>query len=714
MSIFDSWLQSKEYESTYRPTMLYRVDFFAAGNTAYFTSANNLVNTDLAAGVTWNDGHVYLSRVKNQNIGQLQMAGGLGTDIFGSISIQLIDPKGDIFANERSLGFQGGTLTATFALYDPMSNLFSPDSKVIFQGMLDAAEWDGSITTLTATSTYSLVKSVAPPMPVQRRCPFSTSFPATFSQRLDGAFNALSPYWNCGYSPDVTGGVGTTLNQQNGSSYESCSGSLSDCKTRGMYDKDSQGRLTRRFGGIQYTPPATWKGKSYTQGKTITGVNCVNEAKWSQYVPITYGTSWVTAVCANVWGDANSTVQENICGYTGYGAANDAQWADLFPLVVVNGLLTPNSSRTSDVLFRWYGRADGNRTGFINTVADPIDGDPYGSMLMIQTVVYQQIANSNAPLDVRVLVPTRAIPVYSAPGAWSGQRTDLLAWVIYDIIRIARPDLYARIDVRSVINYAGICGANINYRKSDGSTGAHRRYGCSLTIDKATSVAQVIEGLKIAGKLLIVPSSVLGTGLKFLCKQGLADQQPSPMPGSNDNTPHTSTWQGGGTSVGYVAYAFDDSNIISARSMSDKAASTPCLFTAAIQDEDNDYIQDTVTVADNECFNRIQMKNTAAINGIGFPNYDQAYRVIKTKMAETYRGNPTGLPAGTIRWAIQSTFRGASVNLGDIVSFSSTRMNQPWQLFRVEGIAPTPDFASAMYVLRWHSDLWYTDAYGQQ
>ena len=167
-----------------------------------------------------------------------------------------------------------------------------------------------------------------------------------------------------------------------------------------------------------------------------------------------------------------------------------------------------------------------------------------------------------------------------------------------------------------------------------------------------------MESLKLAGKLLIVPNAA-GTALQFLCKQTLADEQPAPIPGSNNNTPFASVNYAGSAANGYIAYDFNDSNTMANPQLSqDSIANTPVIWRASIQDEDNFWIPDTVTVADIDLYNITQQKNTATLAAVGFPNYDQAYRAIRTKQSETYMGNPTGNKNGTWRWSIQSTFRG--------------------------------------------------------
>ena len=59
-----------------------------------------------------------------------------------------------------------------------------------------------------------------------------------------------SPFFRCGYSPDQDGGCGN--NNDNSGPFTSCDYSRASCVERGMFDHDSSGRETRRFGGVEF------------------------------------------------------------------------------------------------------------------------------------------------------------------------------------------------------------------------------------------------------------------------------------------------------------------------------------------------------------------------------------------------------------------------------------------------------------------------------
>lgn len=712
MSISDSWLYSKDYEQSYRPTLFFTVQF-VGGQEIYLTGANDLHAAGQYAGVTGPGGNAYGSVVINQQIGSLQSTSTQGIDAFGSISISVADADSRMWDYEAAFGFQGATLTATLMLFDPETGLTTPDSKVIFSGMCDPAQRNAQNQqlTITAVSNYALTKQLLPPMPISKNCPFA--FPTTYAQRLDGANNPFSIYYNCGYSPDVSGGVGNFIN---GAPATSCNYTRATCTSYGLFG-------VGRFGGVEWTPPATWKGRSYTAGHTLQGVNNVNAQKWTQYVPLTFGTTTVNAICGTGVGDPNFTSGEYIVGYGGGGGFNTPA-NDIYTVgvqrVVANGLLVPRYDQTSDLLFRWYIQSTGDRAGNANrnAIYDG-QGDPYGSMLVINPTVYQQVQASSTNMSVQVLVGPRAIATWSHDGIneFDFVRTSNTAWIVYEILRLARPDLYPLIDLQSVLNYSYICDGGVMYRSlQTGQMLQHARYKTSLTISQPVAASTIIEGLKIAGKLMIGRTQD-GTKIKFVCKQTLADQQSTPIIGSNDrDTQYASVHADGSGGYGHAAYVFDESTYLknSVRIMQDTVANTPTVLQATIQDEEDDYSPQTVTIADPNAYARIQQKTASTINAIGLANYDQAYRALKTRQAELFYGNPRGDSGGTWRIQLRSTHRVAHLNLGDLVLFSNKQLSIGPQWFRVEGILPAADFAQSDIVMRWHSDGNYLDSFGQQ
>src|SRR5207247_2390798 len=84
---------------------------------------------------------------------------------------------------------------------------FSTDSIVWkFLAGTPAITADGITLELTSLLNFQRIK--VPNVPVSRRCPWA--FPSTAAQRVAAANDPTSIYYQCGYSPDISGGVGNT------------------------------------------------------------------------------------------------------------------------------------------------------------------------------------------------------------------------------------------------------------------------------------------------------------------------------------------------------------------------------------------------------------------------------------------------------------------------------------------------------------------------
>lgn len=704
MSIFDGILYVKDYEQSYKPTILYSFTF-TNGVTLNLSDAADLRGG--APNAINYYGVQYDALLVRQRIQAIQATSQIGTDTFGSIGIDLADPSGTYIRYEHAFGYAGAIVTAKLVLYDPQTGICTPDNYFVFAGICDPATWANNALSVTARSIYDLTRQTLPYMPIQRQCP--KNFPATYSQRLDGAGNPFSIYYDCGYSPDIPGGVGNA-------GFTNCSYTRAACEARGMFSTDSQGRNTSRFGGDEWIPPATWKSKSYTQAKTIIGINNANPGKWGQWFPLSFGTAWISPVTMNGVGDANYTSGELAVGYGDFNLPDGAIYGTGVQKVVVNGSAVPQYNQTSDLLFRWYASGTGTRNGYImpQSAAYYAGGsDPHGSVFIIRPIVYQTVQNSASNMNCQVLTQ-RAVPVYTSPGQWIWQRTSVLAWIVLEVLRLARPDLYAKIDIQSVIDYSYLCGGLVSYTKSDGTQGQHMRYGAGLAIQNEVSVAQIIEGLKINGRLMLVPDQ--NGNIQFRAKQTAADQQWYSPLGSNDKAGYASVHKDGSAGTGYSAYTFDASNIIAdtARLIVDPIAQLPNVITCSLNDADNDYIPDSVTVAEIDAVNRAGKKLPSTIQALGFLWADSCYRSARTRLAEIWRMNPTQNATGSYKIQFQTTVKAAHLKKGALIRFGWDQWGLAQSWFRVSALAPTGNYERITVSATMHYDTPYTDAYGAQ
>lgn len=711
-SVATSILTLKDAEITYRPTVLYTVTF-TNSTSVRFSKADN----GNQRGVTWN-GNFYSAVVMGQAPFEQGGQSSTGLDIVGSISVTLADADCSWWYYEQQVGFQGASIQVDYVFFDPLTGGFSTDSKRIFQGICDPATRNGKAQTITinAKARNALDKVFLPLYRIQRTC--SWDFPATAAQRYDAANTPLSRFYRCGYSADQTGG-NARGNLQGGAPYTSCPKDVLSCQNRGMWSTDNAARATARFGGVGWDPPATFKGTQYISGKQVQGINNANPSKWSAYRPTHFGTCWVPGIPANNVGDPNSTRGEVILSDRWVNSyAND--WIGTgIQQVVVNGILIPYASQTKDLLLRWYDLTDGSRNG--KFTQGPIfegKGDPYGSTATILPIVYSQIASSNTNWSVMALMGPPPVPVYTATNFWDWARSSNMAWVLLEVLRLCLPNIHSQIDIQSVMTYATKCAVSVSYTNLYNQTATHQRFKCALLLTQKQTGQQIVDGLKIAGRVLIVPNAQ-GTALRMVCKETLCEQQPNPVPGSNRNTPiasfrATDNPTGSPTGTGYSAYHFDESNCLagSISFLQDPIASTPVSVTAEIVDEDNDYIEGRVTVADPIAADRIQQTVEATLPVLGFPNFDQAYRGLQVYQAERFRGNPRHDSGGTLRIQLSTTFRALHLAQGDLVTFSNAQMLIGFQTFRIENIS-ADEYKQMTFLLRWHEDAWYTDGYGQ-
>ena len=748
-------------------------------------------------GYTYN-GNDYLARIVSENFSVTQARSADGIDRIPAITLKLADPDYFLWLSyEMQKGFCGAIMTASLILMDISSTtgayLYTSDAPLQFVGICDPPnrENDGSTMTLSAQSSHNMGKVYQPYVQVQQRCPWV--FPVGPAQRLQGGTDPSSNYWFCGYDPDQAGtdpeiggscirGNTTTANLTiDGTAvtdaagiYIACDYTKSGtygCVAHGMYTADSAGRQTGRFGGEQWAPTTLEsRSKSYTTGKQVTVFSATNQSIYTDRFPMLYGIQWVIPpVVINELGDANSTRGEaTICmGNIGtYGILQVVLNSIIVPRNNAGNPLGPSATPT-DPLQRWnftgggtfgyaYGSRNGNPTddaGFNDSNGVP-QGDPHGSHATIEWVVYSELLQSTSLPSMMVLANGPAIWVWQNPTTKVLQVSDSPAWAVMDLL-IHSNWSFAELDIQSFITAAQVCFVNVNYVNLTGANAVHQRFLCQMVVHQRRTAQEVIQMVLRCFNAQLVPNSSTGL-LQLIVRQTLADQQASPIAGSNFNTPIQSipgnasqasvdTYEGGGStgSSGYVAWMFDESSIYRPSTAAGDAPprlrvySIPNLqrpneVTFPFQDMDNSYVQDSLTLDDEEAINRAGGYNGAVLNTqtyqvLGISNFDQAIRIANVYLAEQNHGNPEGDARGTYYFELESTVRIEHLRVGQIVLVQNQSLGMngatPLQsppgteilgfLARVISIAPTTDFERSTCQLAWHEDIWYTDVFGQ-
>ena len=776
----------KEQPASYQPLML--AEFAMPDGTTVLRLATH----DLTPSGFQYNGNSYLPRILNQDMAAFQIVSQQGVSVPPTVSLKLADADKLLWGYEMSIGFRGAVLKIRFVFWNVGTGSFSSDSLVYGPFLCSAASnVDDTSLTIPAGSKLNMEQIQAPFIHIQQTCPWS--FPATTAQRLDGAGNQLSEFWECGYAPEVPSGQGGCGNFQSGSTpYTSCGYSKGDCVARGMYSKDSAQRRTGRFGGMQFQPPTATRSRSYLSGNWQEVYNNLNESKYGDFVPMLYGTQWVDCPVIVSTGDANYAKFEVVVCYGQPQGIDEVVLNDT--LIPCSHDLNGHSYTLSQPPTMWWNCINnGQRSGAadLDTLFDG-KSDPYGSFCALEIVVPVALATSASVPRVRVLVHGPMLQVYQgiteihvsggiatvyvtgtlpppagsvnqfeisgtgitgmdktwtanlvywdyppeqfrftcglADGAYTGLSgviqypvsTTRPPWVLLDLLLWCGWNL-SDVNLASFIAADAVCGQQVSYQDQYGHTQIKDRYKYENVLRQRRSAAQALRGILGSMNALAVGNS--GGALTLVVKQTLADQQPTLPDGSNHSAAVASVHADGTAANGYVAYAFDESNIIRDNEGRGKPRFTilqransdlPALVTVQWQDEDNQYVVDSLTLADLPALQRVSQNTTAAPPAEGLANYDQVRRIVNTWFAENSRGNPRNDPGGTLQVQLTTTFKGVKLQVGQIVMLSWAQAGMSQQLFRILQLKPSTNFETVELLLQWHSDDWYTNAYGQE
>src|SRR6185369_7503629 len=135
-----------------------------------------------------------------------------GVDGLSKVSITLANADSYFSQVEREIGLKGGKVKVSFVFVNLKTGEAASDQRVVFRGLSNPPdEISESTLRVTFFSRLSLQRTLLPEVRIQRRCPWV--FPTTELQRIEGVHGAnkakYSPFFRCGYSPDVSDGVGT-------------------------------------------------------------------------------------------------------------------------------------------------------------------------------------------------------------------------------------------------------------------------------------------------------------------------------------------------------------------------------------------------------------------------------------------------------------------------------------------------------------------------
>lgn len=641
-------------------------------------------------------GHAYLAKVLKHNLFELKSSPDAATDALAKVSITLANADAFLSAIERDIGWKGAELTATFLFFDLINGVTSSESKVVFRGIANPPDKSTESTLrLSFTNRLNLQRVFLPEIRIQKRCPWN--FPATPDQRQaavsGGTEGSFSLFYKCGYSPDQSGGAG---NLNAGAPYTTCDFTRAQCQQRGMFDRDTTLNVTRRFGGVEFLPPAI-AVRTYGEKGFHVSLPLPNQALYNDLVPLIYGTGWYGPAVVFARNDGNLTHFEVLLGAgTITGVVK----------VIVNDLEIPIGQTGANMTGTgWYKVISlGTRNGafnpdFSDSSGNPL-GDPYGSMAFLSVVVPNRISTGTALPNIQVLVQGLVLARFNTSGNHVDDVfTNNPAWVLLDVLRRSGWDI-TEVDLTSFANVAARCDALIHSVDLNGNDTLIPRYQCNLILTKRRSAGDVVRGIRNAcGLYLIFSASGL---IQLNAEDTLAAQQPSKPAGSNST---------GALNGGWPAYEFGDdsfsgilrsSNGGASLSMSaQSAADSPNRYTVEFQDEFNDYQQDSlslVDVADSMLCGDILTSLTA----LGLPNLDQAVRAAALQLYKSVHGNTYV--------EFETSVKAIGLRPGDIVTLTYAKEGFTRQPFRIMEIQPSLNFRTALISAQIHNDAWYAAA----
>ncbi len=749
-------LEVKELKLTYQPLLLVEIQF-TDGEVLRLSTENLDSNQN---GVQY-AGHDWHPRILSPSVGTVQELTDNGIVQAPQVTLQLADADKELWTQYEVLkGFKGAKMTVKFVFADLESGTFSEDFLVKFVGVCNApSEANEEGMSVTASNILNLSNINTPFVPISRRCPWV--FPANKAQRVSAAVDEDSDQYHCGYSPDVTDGdaAGGTaaargnLDPLTGLPFKSCDYTWESCIARlgdvalpnsdyvgpVQIEQDQNGRHTGRFGGIRFDPPSSWRGRAFLSGQTEEAINNPNDAKFRDFFPMIYGTTFVEPPVMNVVGEANSTrLEVAICpGLLHDGSAT----AGPIQMVLVNDFVVPHQSVSTDVLMAWGWVSYGGRDGHCNKNAIYAGkGDPYGGIACIQISVPRKVSDSSAIPKVRILTNGPKVRVWNSDDITDFDRefTNNNAWCLADLLTWCNVPA-TKLDLNTFLAAAEVCDVDTVYTDLAGRETTHKRYQTGLALRERSSAADVINKFLAGFKaVLSVSTNTDDTSgqLQLHIRQTLADQQPEPIPGSNDDEAVISA--DGSTEEeedGFVAYTFDETNILRESDSRDSKSTfriqqrpysdTPNRVSIQFQDQDYFYTSDSLTVVDSRDIGRSGQEVSGGISALGVVNFDQGKRALQTLLAEQYRGNPrSGIDVdfdgfvdndsgGTWFVEFETTFKAVHLKVSQIVSVSYAKYGLEDQLFRITAISVNDDCSRIKLRLHWHEDDWYLDSYGQ-
>jgi hypothetical protein len=641
-------------------------------------------------------GNVYEPRVLRHNLFEIKAASDDGIDGISRAVISLANSDSHFSQIERATGWKASKLTVRFLFYDLKAGAAASDAATLFYGIANPPEEVTETTfRLSFGNRLSLQRVALPTVRIQKRCPWT--FPATVHERTEafdgGSRGVYSPFFACGYSADITGGVG---NLDGTNPFTTCNYTRQDCEQRGMFSKDSRGNPTARFGGIGFVPTTTLV-RSYGEKQSHASAMVDNQARYNDVVPLVYGTGWYNPPIVFAKNDGNLTRMEILLG--------------LGPIegvlkVIVNDVEIPLArTGTNMTATGWYNLVTsgwsigGFNLDFTDGTGNPL-GEPHGSMAVLSVVVPNRVSEAKSRPRVQVLLQGMKLPTYTLDGEEIGSVfTNNPAWVLLDILRRTGWGV-SELDLASFAEAATFCDLPADIADPNGNIHTDRQFQCNLVLRSRRSAADLVRGVRVGSGLYL--TSGLNGKLKLAVEGTFAQQTPTKPAGSNSISTFNGGWPGyefGDGTDGFSGILRRDNGSPSIRMWSRSTADSPNRYSIEFQDALNEYQQDSLSLVDVDDAVSVGQEVAGNLSCLGIPNFTQAARIIRRYLNKSLHGN--------VYVEFDTTVKGVTLRPGDLITLTYLKEGLIRQSFRVWKIAPSSDYVQATITAQLHDDTWY-------
>src|SRR6202167_1939887 len=622
--------------------------------------------------VTWN-GTAYEGRVIKQNQFEAQLASD--TQIGGppKLSFELANADSELSEIEQQTGFKGSQLIVHSAFFDLVAGAATTDSCVVFSGLMNPPDNITETTfRLSAMNRISMQRTVVPNVRVERMCPWR--FPSTAAQRLEAVDGGAergkySFFYRCGYSPDQANGVG---NLDGNVPFTSCSYSRTDCEQRGMFNIDTSGRQTARFGGLEYLPPTILVRGAGQKNSQLSAVQD-NTAAYNDFVPLVYGTQWTNPDVVFSRNDGNLTRMEVLLGM---GTIAGILTVLVDDIVIPQGVNGMNMTSTG-----WYnlitpGTRDGKQDpNFTDGSGNPL-GDPYGSMAYLSVVVPNSINNGTSIPTVQVLMQGLNLWPFDTSGNFLyDQFSSNPAWVLLDILMRSG---YTQEQI-NMVSFATAAAYGDTLISVDDPVGGYvqlPRFQCNFALNISQSAGEIIRSIRNGSRLYLVLNTA---GLiEVRVENTFALQQPVLAPGSNSVNTYNNGWP---------AYEFDATSIARNKDGSSSvqlsklgAQDTPNRLSIEFQDAYNQFQQDSLSLEDENDVDLCGQEIAVIWDAVGISTFNQASRMLLLGLNRAIPGN--------VFIQFQTSVQALALLPGDLNTVTYVKENLQRAPFRITKISP--------------------------